>query len=154
MSEIPLHSVVSVICNCLTELSPHDQTRALEAAKIVLGGIPLHSIISVICDSLVADLSPDDQQRALEATRVALKLDGARGSAIPTTRKTGPSGALPMVEIQMTPGGPMVVAGGDPNTPPRVVMADASYPGAPGRPQQLRQPTQPAAGRGYRRPVR
>lgn len=36
-TKTPLQAVVSVICDCLCELQPEDQTRALEAVRITLG---------------------------------------------------------------------------------------------------------------------
>ncbi len=36
-SKTPLHAVVSVICDCLSDLTADDQARALEAARVTLG---------------------------------------------------------------------------------------------------------------------
>jgi hypothetical protein len=36
-TKTPLQAVVSVICDCLCELSPEDQTRTLEAVRVTLG---------------------------------------------------------------------------------------------------------------------
>lgn len=36
-TKTPLQAVVSVICDCLCELPPEDQTRALEAVRVTLG---------------------------------------------------------------------------------------------------------------------
>lgn len=36
-AKTPLQAIVSVICDCLHDLPPDDQARALEAAKVTLG---------------------------------------------------------------------------------------------------------------------
>jgi hypothetical protein len=36
-TKTPLQAVVSVICDCLCELSPEDQARTLEAVRVTLG---------------------------------------------------------------------------------------------------------------------
>jgi hypothetical protein len=36
-TKTPLQAVVGVICDCLCELPPEDQTRALEAVRVTLG---------------------------------------------------------------------------------------------------------------------
>jgi len=36
-TKTPLQALVSVICDCLCELPPEDQTRALEAVRVTLG---------------------------------------------------------------------------------------------------------------------
>ena len=36
-TKIPVHSVVSVICDALADLQPNDQVRTLEAVRIALG---------------------------------------------------------------------------------------------------------------------
>lgn len=36
-SKTPLQAIVLVICDCLHDLSPEDQARALEAARVTLG---------------------------------------------------------------------------------------------------------------------
>jgi len=36
-TKTPLQAVVSVICDCLCELTPDDQTRTLEAVRVTLG---------------------------------------------------------------------------------------------------------------------
>ena len=39
-SKTPLQAVVSVICDCLADLSADEQARALEAASVTLGLLP------------------------------------------------------------------------------------------------------------------
>lgn len=36
-TKTPLQAIVSVICDCLHDLPPNDQARALEAARVTLG---------------------------------------------------------------------------------------------------------------------
>ena len=67
---------------------------------------PLHAVVSVICDCL-ADLSADDQARALEATRVTL---GLRAPVAQTTRSPARGEALPLVQVEMESGQPMVIS--------------------------------------------
>jgi len=72
---------------------------------------PLQHVISVICDA-VCELPIADQARALESARIALGLN-VKVVPIETTVTTRREerGALPMVQVEMESGRPLVVNG-------------------------------------------
>jgi hypothetical protein len=117
---------------------------------------PLHSVVSVICDCL-HDLSADDQARALEAARVTLGLRAPVAQPlVPTRDFAEPAPRLPIVQVEMMSGSPMVM-----NQPARrpgraLVMVGPQQSGRPLR--QLSAPRVPATpgveARGYVRTLR
>ena len=69
---VPLHSVVSVICDALIQLHPNEQAQALEAAQTISTVPPsVQRILRQVLDA-VLPLAVEDQQRAVSSVRMIL----------------------------------------------------------------------------------
>lgn len=123
-TKTPLHSVVSVMCDLLAELSPEEQTRALEAARVSLG---------LRTPRAVPDMNPYP--------------DGAQRPALPLV-EIQMMGDRPVVvnEPAAQTANRLVIAG------PRrtAVMQPRQLPA----PREPRGPAQDSAARGYVRTIR
>lgn len=69
---VPLHAVVSVICDSLANIPPKQQAHVLDLAfKLSREPVSVQAVTRAVFD-VVAQLSPDDQLRAVESTRMLL----------------------------------------------------------------------------------
>jgi hypothetical protein len=171
MSKLPLQAIVVVICDHLCELSEEDCARAFKAVLLSFGldrtsaptsqpKRPDQQTAEVVIYDVICQLPVEDRARALEAVRITLGLDQRLA---PTLRPAQPAriweeGAprLPMVEVQMVNGGPVVVGQpGDQQARGLVVVTPQRD--LRRQPLALRAPTEPAQtgrSRGYVRPPR
>ena len=82
-TKTPLQAVVSVICDCLCELPPEDQTRALEAARVTLG---------LRTPTPTQDQNPFQETRMLRPLpTVEIQMEGARAVVVNPSTATVPT---------------------------------------------------------------
>ncbi len=94
-TKTPLQAVVSVICDCLCELPPEEQARALEAARVTLG---LRAP-----PPTPQDRNPFQETRMSRPPTVEVQMEGNRAVVVNPSTDTEPAAPAPSRQVVAGP---------------------------------------------------